>query len=175
MRLWQTYLRGRVARRQRNMSTLYLVLAAFLAALLAMPRVGAQESHELRRQRREIIDSLLKSTFERTLGSREDPDAPPALPAFSKRRDRPLSAPLAHPTAPTSDSFHLLRVTGAKASLGAQPSADAEDFAGQASEAVGGRYGLLEELKERSAARAASEALGKKYEFLRELKREFEK
>lgn len=143
----------------------------FMAQYLVLPVTAQTRDPE----HREAMDSLLKAMFEAKMRSREADSDHLALPAFSKRPERVLSAPLAHPKPPTSDSsrlnldaplsrptsdassrlnldaarpsFHLLKVTGAQASLGSTGQSD--------------------------SAPSAAEA-GKRYEYLRELRRQFE-
>lgn len=122
---------------------LLTALFAFLRVPLAHAQHGASPG-----QHKEAFDSLLQSLFDLKIQAkdREDLSLPAArrleLPAFSKK----LSAPLAHPKAPISNSYQLLRVTGAQAALAAgQNDADFKPDA------------------------------AKKYEYLHELRREFEK
>lgn len=72
-------------------------------------------------QRRETVDSLLRSLFEsESKGPRLSAHTAGSAQArrdalLQARRDSLMQAPLAHERAPISHSFHLLKVTGAKA------------------------------------------------------------
>lgn len=132
----------------------------FVALAIAMAcstrLVSAEEDHESRMQRREAINSILGSLFESKMASRQSEPDLRALPAFSKRHDRTFSAPLAHPRAPISPSFHLLKVTGAKTNVG--------------------RGASDSELRSREIpdASEAAEALSKKYKYVDELRKQFQ-
>jgi hypothetical protein len=135
-----------------------LFLALALVSFLSTPLVSAQEYHDNSLRRKETMDSLLQSLLEgRAQSPQEAPSlskhrfgmAASALERGSERRAE-LSAPLAHPSPPRAQilpSLHLMRVTGAQASLASAQESD--------------------------SARSR-EALGKKYEYVRELRRQFE-
>lgn len=141
-------------------------VALALALACSTRLVSAEEDHESRMQRREAINSILGSLFESKMASRQYESDLRALPAFSKRhdrsisaplaRDRSISAPLAHPRAPISPSFHLLKVTGAKTNVG--------------------RSASDSELRSRESpdASEAAEALSRKYQYVEELRKQFQ-
>jgi hypothetical protein len=88
-----------------------LALFMFLAPHLLIPvATAAADDREGELRSKDTMDSLLRSLFQ-------------------ERATRPLEAPLAHPKARISPSFHLLRVTGAKATFG--PTETVEDLRAQ--------------------------------------------
>lgn len=133
------------------------ILCIAIAALTSTRLVSAQESMD----RKETMDLLLKSLFE---SKNSDPNSGANLrvrPAYSRRI---ISAPLAHPSPPLqkgaiSPSFHLLKVTGAKASVNGIPR--------------GSEYDLNQEWK--PDVDAAAQALHEKYDYIHNLRREFGK
>jgi hypothetical protein len=136
----------------------YIVALALMALAFSAPLASAFEEQESRLQRRETINSILGSLFESKMRERDAESDLRALPAFSKRHERSFSAPLAHPKAPISPTFHLLKVTGAKANVGTV------------------REPRDNELKARSDEEIAEvkEALSKKYRYVEELRKQFQ-
>jgi hypothetical protein len=152
-----------------KMSLTWVIVVLALTSWMATPIVKAQEEegirhahqplvqedleHLSRMQRKKTVESLLRTLFESKMHSK-DPDADPRMnPTLSNRHAQPVfvSAPLAHPKAPISPSFHLLKVTGAQATLG--------------SASKGKRIEPLD----------AAEMLSKKYEYVKTLQKEFNK
>lgn len=127
-----------------------LFFALALAAFLSTPLASAQEDHDSYLHRRETMDSLLQSLLEGKMQAR-DHHALPALSKHSmKARPELNAAPLAHPSPPKAQilpSLHLMKVTGAQASLASAQESDSAP---------------------------SREALGKKYDYVRELRRQFE-
>jgi hypothetical protein len=161
-------------------------VALALALACSTRLVSAEEDHESRMQRREAINSILGSLFESKMASRRAESDLRALPAFSKRHERSFSAPLAHPRAPISPSFHLLKVTGAKTNVGTDSSDSALNFkvrTDSSDSALNYRVrsddsefdagGTLHS-RARPDALQAAEALSKKYQYVEELRKQFE-
>lgn len=149
----------------------------FVALALAMActtrLVSAEEDHESRMQRREAINSILGSLFESKMASRRAESDLRALPAFSKKHDRSFSAPLAHPRAPISPSFHLLKVTGAKTNVGTDSSDSALNYKVRSDDSDFDA-GVPLQSRARPDVLQASEALSKKYQYVEELRKQFE-
>jgi hypothetical protein len=63
-------------------------------------------------EQKESMDSFLRSLFDLRIAKDQER---PKIALSGLKKELPLQAPLAHPKAPTSDSFHLLKVSGAHA------------------------------------------------------------